>query len=180
MYITVVLKLLEAVEDIQQGITERDIDMYYEVWENFDETATVYIPRERLGEFVDKLKDPLRIALPNHFKIVSMNITVCEGDKAHLLDVLDKLVKNFLGATDVDDLGCMLKRSVDKDGYKPVSSTLGHQRIVYSAKIAQRAWRGYKAGALEQKKKKGDESCHIPSDIKMIDYESEKTSPVKT
>jgi len=28
---------LQATEDVQQGLTQDDIDMYYEIWERYDE-----------------------------------------------------------------------------------------------------------------------------------------------
>jgi len=33
----------QATEDVQQGLTQDDIDMYYEIWERYDEKATQYI-----------------------------------------------------------------------------------------------------------------------------------------
>jgi len=64
----------QATEDVQQGLTQDDFDMYYETWEKFDEAATQYIPLSALSEFVDTLEEPLRLPAPNLYKLVSLNI----------------------------------------------------------------------------------------------------------
>ena len=52
MYIAVILEnFSQATEDVQQGLTQDDFDMYYEVWERFDEKATQYIPLDRYPLF---------------------------------------------------------------------------------------------------------------------------------
>jgi len=81
---------------VQQGLTQDDFDMYYEIWELFDEKASQYIPLERLSEFVDRLEEPLRIALPNHYRLVLLDIPICDDDRVHCVDILDALTKNFL------------------------------------------------------------------------------------
>ena len=53
MYIAVILEnFSQATEDVQQGLTQDDFDMYYEVWERFDEKATQYIPLDRCAVVV--------------------------------------------------------------------------------------------------------------------------------
>lgn len=85
MYIAVILEnFSQATEDVQQGLTQDDFDMYYELWERYDEKASQYIPLDKLCEFVDALEDPLRLPAPNIYKLVSMNIPICEGDKVRL------------------------------------------------------------------------------------------------
>ena len=140
MYIAVILEnFSQATEDVQQGLTQEDFDMYYEAWEKFDEKATQYIPLEVLSEFVDSLEEPLRIPNPNYYKLVSLEITVCEGDKVHCVDILDALTKNFLG-TGGDDMADVKKGPSRKD-YVPVATTLKRQRQIVCARIIQRAWR---------------------------------------
>ena len=146
MYIAVILEnFSQATEDVQQGLTQDDFDMYYEVWEKFDEQATQYIPLARLEEFVDALEEPLNIPLPNHFKLVSMDIPICEGDKVHCVDILDALTKNFLGtgSDPTSDLGD-IKKGPERPNYNPVSTTRLRQREIVCAKIIQRAWLHYK------------------------------------
>ena len=68
---------LQATEDVQQCLTQDDFDMYYEVWERFDEKATQYIALDQLCEFVDSLEEPLRVPAPNLYKLVTMKIPIC-------------------------------------------------------------------------------------------------------
>lgn len=79
------------------GITQDDIEMYYELWATYDPKATKYIPVDKLFDLVDELEDPLRVAKPNYFRLVMTDIPVCEGDRIHCSDILDMLTKLFLG-----------------------------------------------------------------------------------
>ena len=124
MYIAVILEnFSQATEDVQQGLTQDDFDMYYEVWERYDEAATQYIPLEKLSEFVDSLEEPLRIPVPNYYKLVSMDLNVCEGDMVHCVDILDALTKNFLG-TQNDEAGELaeLQKGPERKNYHPVAN----------------------------------------------------------
>ena len=164
MYIAVILEnFSQATEDVQQGLTQDDFDMYYEVWERYDEKATQYIPLELLSEFVDSLEEPLRIPAPNFFKLVSMNLPICEGDRVHCVDILDALTKNFLGTQD-DAAGDLadIQKGPERKNYHPISSTLRLQRQVYSAKLIQRAWRGARARALSRPAQGASNSGGIP------------------
>ncbi|ESO12727.1 hypothetical protein HELRODRAFT_126308, partial [Helobdella robusta] len=129
MYIAVILEnFSQATEDVQQGLTQDDFDMYYEVWEKFDENATQYIHLSKLCEFVDSLEPPLRIPMPNYYRLVSLDIPICENDMIHCVDILDGLTKNFLGTSEVTgDLGD-IKKGPERKNYNPVSSTLKRQR----------------------------------------------------
>lgn len=145
MYIAVILEnFSQATEDVQQGLTQDDFDMYYEIWEKFDEQASQYIPFTRLEEFVDALEEPLNMPLPNHFKLVSMDIPICEDDRVHCVDILDALTKNFLGTggDPTSDLGD-IKKGPERPNYNPVSTTRLRQREIVCAKIVQKAWRDY-------------------------------------
>jgi len=142
MYIAVILEnFSQATEDVQQGLTQDDFDMYYEIWELFDEKASQYIPLERLSEFVDRLEEPLRIPVPNHYRLVLLDIPICDGDRVHCVDILDALTKNFLGTgTEGGDLGD-LKKGPERKDYNPVSSTMKRQREYVVARLIQRTWR---------------------------------------
>lgn len=144
MYIAVILEnFSQATEDVQQGLTQDDFDMYYEVWERFDEKATQYIPLEQLSEFVDTLEVPLRLPAPNVYKLVTLDIPICDGDKVHCVDILDALTKNFLGTQEAaGDLGD-IQKGPDRKDYHPISSTLKRQREIYVVKVIQRTWRNY-------------------------------------
>jgi len=135
---------VQATEDVQQGLTQDDFDMYYETWEKFDEAATQYIPLSRLPEFVDKLEEPLRLPAPNLYKLVSMNIPICENDRVHCVDILDALTKNFLGTVG-DTSGELgdIKKGPERIDYNPVTTTLERQREMFVARLIQRTWRNF-------------------------------------
>jgi len=136
---------------VQQGLTQDDFDMYYEVWERFDEKATQYIDLEQLCEFVDTLEEPLRIPAPNQYKLVTLNIPICADDRVHCVDILDALTKNFLGTADDEggDLADIAPGPERKD-YQPIGSTLQRQRLIYCARIIQKAWRKHRHSGEEQ------------------------------
>jgi len=145
MYIAVILEnFSQATEDVQQGLTQDDFDMYYEVWERYDEKATNYIPLEKIGEFVDALEEPLRIAAPNFYRLVLLDVPICENDTVHCIDVLDLLTKNFLGAggEGTGDLGD-LKKGPERKDYHPVSSMIKRQREIFAATVIQKTWSAY-------------------------------------
>jgi len=118
--------------------------MYYETWEKFDEAATQYIPLSRLSEFVDTLEEPLRLPAPNLYKLVSLNIPICEDDRVHCVDILDALTKNFLGTVGdtTGELGD-IKKGPDRTDYNPVTTTLERQREMFVARLIQRTWRNF-------------------------------------
>jgi len=171
----------QATEDVQQGLTQDDFDMYYEVWERFDEKAvyhwppywhitlltyivvqrfdekaTQYIAFDQLSEFVDTLEEPLRIPAPNLYKLVTMNIPICIDDRVHCVDILDALTKNFLGTADDEggDLADIAPGPERKD-YQPIGSTLQRQRQIYCVRIIQKAWRRHQNPGGEE----GDREC---------------------
>ena len=85
----------QATEDVQEGLTDDDYDMYYEIWQNFDPDGTQYIRYDQLSDFLDVLEPPLQIHKPNKYKIVSMDIPICKGDLMFCVDILDALTKDF-------------------------------------------------------------------------------------
>lgn len=144
MYIAVILEnFSQATEDVQQGLTQDDFDMYYEVWERFDENATQYILFSQLSDFVDALEDPLRLPKPNFYRLVALDIPICEDDRIHCVDILDALTKNFLGTIEAaEELGD-LKKGPDRKDYHPVSTTLKRQREIYVVRAIERMWRDH-------------------------------------
>lgn len=134
--------------------------MYYEVWERYDEKATQFIPLEYLSEFVNALEEPLRIPVPNFFRLVVLDIPICEGDLVHCVDILDALTKNFLGtAGDLapGELGD-IKKSPERADYRPISSMIKRQREVYAATIIQKAWSAH----LERRRKADGPKVALP------------------
>ena len=131
----------QATEDVQKGITQEDIDVYYEVWSQFDPKATEYIPLQQLSEFVDRLDEPLRLPSPNIIKLATLDIPIYDGDLVNCVDVLDALTKNTLGtaAEGAEDVGELL---VGRRRQKQCSTTtFKRRRQLYCAKLIQGAWR---------------------------------------
>jgi len=138
-----VLYVDQATEDVQKGVTQEDIDVYYELWSQFDPKASEYMPLEQLSEFVDLLDEPLRLPAPNTIKLISLDIPLYDGYVVNCVDVLDALTKNTLGtaAEGAEDLSEML---VGRRRQKQLcGSTLKLRRQQYCAKVIQVAWRRY-------------------------------------
>lgn len=144
MYIAVILEnFSQATEDVQRGLTQDDFDMFYEVWEKFDEKACQYIEYEKLSDFVDSLEKPLRINKPNFIQIAYFDIAICKGDLVHCLDVLDALTKHFLiwNSEEMIDMQVDVKNVSERKNYEVVSSTMKRRREEVCAGIIQRWWR---------------------------------------
>ncbi|XP_050314707.1 sodium channel protein para isoform X4 [Anthonomus grandis grandis] len=161
MYIAVILEnYSQATEDVQEGLTDDDYDMYYEIWQQFDPDGTQYIRYDQLSDFLDVLEPPLQIHKPNKYKIVSMDIPICKGDLMFCVDILDALTKDFFArkGNAIDETAELseVQPKAQEPGYEPVSSTLWRQREEYCARLIQNAWRKHKRlrGATDQS---GDE-----------------------
>jgi hypothetical protein len=46
--------------------------LFYEIWQEFDPKGTQYITYDHLNEFLDVLEQPLRIPMPNKFRIIAL------------------------------------------------------------------------------------------------------------
>lgn len=137
---------MQATEDVQKGLTQDDVDMYYEIWSHFDSKATEYIPLESLSEFVDALEEPLRIPAPNHLKLLSLDIAIYEDDLVNCVDVLDALTKNFLGTTndEAGELSAVLMSETKRTKKKrQLGTTRDRRRQELCARLIQIAWRRY-------------------------------------
>ena len=135
----------QATEDVQEGLTDDDYDMYYEIWQQFDPEGTQYIKYSALSDFLDVLEPPLQIHKPNKYKIISMDIPICKGDLCYCVDVLDALTKDFFArkgnpVEETAELGEVTAHA-DRPDYEPISSTLWRQREDYCARLIQSAWR---------------------------------------
>ncbi|KAL0119390.1 hypothetical protein PUN28_007715 [Cardiocondyla obscurior] len=153
MYIAVILEnYSQATEDVQEGLTDDDYDMYYEIWQQFDPDGTQYIRYDQLSDFLDVLEPPLQIHKPNKYKIVSMDIPICKGDLMFCVDILDALTKDFFArkGNPIEETGDLaeVQTRPDEVGYEPVSSTLWRQREEYCARLIQNAWRKHKQQRL--------------------------------
>lgn len=149
MYIAVILEnYSQATEDVQEGLTDDDYDMYYEIWQQFDPDGTQYIRYDQLSDFLDVLEPPLQIHKPNKYKIISMDIPICRGDMMFCVDILDALTKDFFArkGNAIEETGEIneVAPRADELNYDPVSSTLWRQREEYCARLIQHAWRKHK------------------------------------
>ncbi|KAL0821039.1 hypothetical protein ABMA28_005677 [Loxostege sticticalis] len=147
MYIAVILEnYSQATEDVQEGLTDDDYDMYYEIWQRFDPDGTQYIRYDQLSDFLDVLEPPLQIHKPNKYKIISMDIPICRNDMMFCVDILDALTKDFFArkGNPIEDPGDLEVGRPDEVGYEPVSSTLWRQREEYCARLIQHAWRRHR------------------------------------
>jgi voltage-gated sodium channel type II alpha len=163
MYIAVILEnYSQATEDVQEGLTDDDYDMYYEIWQQFDPDGTQYIRYDQLSDFLDVLEPPLQIHKPNKYKIISMDIPICKGDLMFCVDILDALTKDFFARK-----GNPIEEAAEFDGvnqrpnelgYEPVSSTLWRQREEYCARLIQHAWRKHKQHKGDGHDGTGDEN----------------------
>ena len=178
MYIAVILEnYSQATEDVEEGLTDDDYDMYYEIWQQFDPKGTQFVPFNQLSEFLDILEPPLQIHKPNKYKIISMDLPICKGDLVFCVDVLDALTKDFFArkGNNVDDSGEMeeIGPPAERPGYEPVSSTLWRQREEYCARLIQQAWRRHRqnkdqsslsGGESQEELKQADTAVLVDSD----------------
>ncbi|CAF1300247.1 unnamed protein product, partial [Adineta steineri] len=148
MYIAVILEnFSQAQEDVEQGLTDDDYDMYYEKWQVFDPSGSQFIRYDQLSDFVDGLEAPLRVSKPNKLLFVVMNLPICENDRMHCVDILDALTKNFLGKPDLlgeNSLGAEPPIDIKKDrpkDYHPVTTTLQRQREIYLSRLGLNGFR---------------------------------------
>ncbi|GAB6019017.1 hypothetical protein CHUAL_000648 [Chamberlinius hualienensis] len=148
MYIAVILEnYSQATEEVQEGLTDDDYDMYYEIWQRFDPDGTQYIAFDKLSDLFDTLEAPLQIHKPNKYKIVSMDIPICKGDMCYCVDILDALTKDFFArkgnpVEEPDLQEVALKPQAE--GYEKISTTLWRQREEFCARLIQKAWRRFR------------------------------------
>jgi hypothetical protein len=181
MYIAVILEnFSQATEDVQQGLTQDDIDMYYDIWARFDTKATEYILLESLSEFVDTLEEPLRLAIPNAIKLITLDIPICQGDRVHCVDVLDALTKNLLGTTDdaVGELSNMATAVMKHERkYAQSGTTMERQRQRYCAKVIQVTWRRHMIRKREQRT--GCSSTRDPAELNLSEVKVKDDSELE-
>ncbi|CAL1291642.1 unnamed protein product [Larinioides sclopetarius] len=157
MYIAVILEnYSQATEDVQEGLTADDYDMYYEIWQKFDPDGTQFIKYEYLTDFLDALEEPLQIPKPNKYKIISMDIPICKGDLIYCVDILDALTKDFFARKghvidESAEIGDVVPIK-DRGGLEAVSGTIFRQREIYAARVIQQAWRRYKGRSKSEPK----------------------------
>uniref|UniRef100_A0A1I8JLI5 Sodium channel protein n=1 Tax=Macrostomum lignano TaxID=282301 RepID=A0A1I8JLI5_9PLAT len=139
MYIAVILEnFSQATEDVQQGLTQEDFDLFYEKWESYDPKAKGFIPVSRVYEFLDELEPPLQLPMPNRIKLATLNVPICKGETIFCVDLLDALTRNFLGtAADEEQLAPLKPKAGGKikEERIVISNTLERQKQRHAARI---------------------------------------------
>ncbi|XP_072353959.1 sodium channel protein type 8 subunit alpha-like [Scyliorhinus torazame] len=127
MYVAVILENFhEAQEQELAGVTDEDVDMFYEVWSNYDVKATQFITYDQLSDFLNELKSPLRIPQPNAVKVAALNLPITNGNMLHCLDVLEALSAVIVGKVTQSEPLTKLSGEVFKMSMKvfPIRSTM--------------------------------------------------------
>lgn len=157
MYIAVILENFSvATEESAEPLGEDDFEMFYEVWERFDSTASQFIEYSKLFNFADALDPPLRVPKPNRIQLVAMDLPMVSGDRIHCLDILFAFTKRVLGeGEDMDNLRLPMEErfmasNPSKVPYEPITTTLLRKQEELSAVAIQRCYRHYHSRKLIQ------------------------------
>ncbi|XP_039614029.1 sodium channel protein type 1 subunit alpha-like [Polypterus senegalus] len=154
MYVAVILENFnQAQEQEMAGVTDDDIDMFYEVWSKYDPFATQFILYEQLSDFLDDLKPPMRIPKPNAVKLAALNLPVTNGNKLHCLDILRAMCCVIVGNVKETDplkelqgkiVDRMKKRFPIRNTMQTVTTTLMIRKEVKAAMTIQKAFRRWR------------------------------------
>uniref|UniRef100_I3LPL6 Sodium channel protein n=1 Tax=Sus scrofa TaxID=9823 RepID=I3LPL6_PIG len=130
MYIAVILENFNtATEESEDPLGEDDFEMFYEVWEKFDPEATQFIKYSALSDFADALPEPLRVAKPNKYQFLVMDLPMVSGDRLHCLDILFAFTARVLGeSSGLDSIKAMMEEKFMeanpfKKLYEPIVTT---------------------------------------------------------
>ncbi|KAM4691946.1 LOW QUALITY PROTEIN: sodium channel protein type 4 subunit alpha-like [Rhinophrynus dorsalis] len=144
MYIAIIQENFNvATEKSSEPLCEDDFEMFYETWEKFDPDATQFVEYSRMSDFVDTLKEPLRIPKPNKIKLITMDLPMVTGDKIHCLDILFALTKDVLGDTGGMDAleEKFMAAHPSKVSSEPITTTLKRKQEEVCAIKIQKAFR---------------------------------------
>uniref|UniRef100_A0A8I3QMG7 Sodium channel protein n=1 Tax=Canis lupus familiaris TaxID=9615 RepID=A0A8I3QMG7_CANLF len=151
MYIAVILENFNtATEESEDPLGEDDFEIFYEVWEKFDPEATQFIKYSALSDFADALPEPLRVAKPNKFQFLMMDLPMVSGDRLHCLDILFAFTTRVLGdSSGLDNMKVMMEEKFmeanpSKKLYEPIVTTTKRKEEERCAAIIQKAFRKYK------------------------------------
>ncbi|XP_019744421.1 sodium channel, voltage-gated, type I-like, alpha isoform X2 [Hippocampus comes] len=177
MYIAVILENFGvATEESADPLSEDDFEVFYEVWEKFDPSATQFMEYNKLSEFADALDPPLRIAKPNKIELISMDLPMVSGERIHCLDILFAFTKRVLGeGGEMDILRAQMEErfmasNPSKMSYEPITTTLRRRQEDSSAVIIQRAFREHLRRRAADKTF-AEAKDDIPKDEKPVDKE---------
>ncbi|XP_047731112.1 sodium channel protein type 11 subunit alpha [Prionailurus viverrinus] len=151
MYIAVILENFNtATEESEDPLGEDDFEIFYEVWEKFDPEATQFIKYPALSDFADALPEPLRVAKPNRFQFLMMDLPMVSGDRLHCLDILFAFTTRVLGdSSGLDSMKAMMEEKFmeanpSKKLYEPIVTTTKRKEEERCAAVIQKAFRKYK------------------------------------
>ncbi|XP_058513015.1 sodium channel protein type 11 subunit alpha [Ochotona princeps] len=162
MYIAVILENFNtATEESEEPLGDDDFEIFYEVWEKFDPEATQFIEYSALSDFADALPEPLRVAKPNKFQFLVMDLPMVSGDRLHCMDILFAFTTRVLGDSSyLDSMKVMMEEKFMeanpfKKLYEPIITTTKRKEEERGAAIIQKAFRKYMTkmtkGALEDR-----------------------------
>ncbi|XP_029953820.1 sodium channel protein type 4 subunit alpha A [Salarias fasciatus] len=150
MYIAIILENFNvAQEESGDALCEEDFEMFNETWEKFDLDGTMFIEYSQLSDFCDTLQEPLRVAKPNRFRLIEMDLPLVIGDRIHCLDVLLAVTQMVLG--DTVEMAAMRESIQAKfilsnptsDSFAPITTTVRHKEERNAALVIQRAYRAH-------------------------------------
>ncbi|XP_074201282.1 sodium channel protein type 11 subunit alpha isoform X1 [Camelus bactrianus] len=151
MYIAVILENFNtATEESEDPLGEDDFEMFYEVWEKFDPEATQFIRYSSLSDFADALPEPLRVAKPNRYQFLVMDLPMVSGDRLHCLDILFAFTARVLGeSSGLDSMKAVMEEKFMeanpfKKLYEPIVTTTKRKEEERCAAVIQKAFRKYK------------------------------------
>uniref|UniRef100_A0A4W3K8L2 Sodium channel protein n=1 Tax=Callorhinchus milii TaxID=7868 RepID=A0A4W3K8L2_CALMI len=170
MYVAVILENFhEAQEQEISGVTDEDVDMFYEVWSNFDPNATQFITYEQLPDFLHELKHPLQIPKPNAVKIAALNFPLVDGHKLHCLDVLKSLSSVVIGnIVETEPLKKLSEKTLTKamklfpirSTMRTTTTTLMIRKEIKAALTIQKAFRKWQVRQCYKAAKKKHERSY--------------------
>ena len=156
MYIAIILENFNNAHQQEEiGITEDDMEAFYQIWQRYDPMATEFIHYLTLPDFLDDLDPPFRIEKPNAIKIVNLKLVINDEENVHCLDILKQLIRYVLKSEAYDSADA-LKELTDKVEEKfmeafptlktqvPKSDTFKRKQEDHAAKRIQKAWNSHK------------------------------------
>nr|AIW80051.1 voltage-gated sodium channel Nav1.9 variant a [Mus musculus] len=160
MYIAVILENFNtATEESEDPLGEDDFEIFYEIWEKFDPEATQFIQYSSLSDFADALPEPLRVAKPNRFQFLMMDLPMVMGDRLHCMDVLFAFTTRVLGnSSGLDTMKAMMEEKFMeanpfKKLYEPIVTTTKRKEEEECAAVIQRAYRRHMEKMIKLKLK---------------------------
>nr|XP_022910562.1 sodium channel protein para-like [Onthophagus taurus] len=93
--VVIIMENFSQTKNDLEILTDKDYDMYFEIWQQFDPNATCYIRHDQLSDFLDALEAPLRIPKPNKVKITEMDFPMHKDDTLLCANILRALKDNL-------------------------------------------------------------------------------------